>query len=801
MPTASGNKTYFNFVKGIITEASPLLFPESASIDEDNFLLNRDGSRQRRLGIDYEDDFVLKDTGDTYASLDNAAFSVLEWESVNNDPTLSFGVVQVGNKLWFVDLFKGSLTSNFYNSGSALTLAGAGTSPIQAASINGQLVVTGGDFDPIYLAYNSGTDTITSNTIDFKIRDFYGIVDSLATSERPLTLSAEHKYNLLNQGWTETNMDDYFSSTYGTWASSTGYAKNVRKVPTIKNGYFYKASVAGTTDTTEPTWPTVIGEDIVDGTATWVCWGVYNVYPSNADIMHLAKDAVDEFDVDLLTKQFFGNSNAPKGSFIIDAFSRGSSRTTESGISGLPLDSESGHITTVASFAGRVFYSGVQSSITDGDERSPDYSGAVFFTKIVNSKADLGVCYQDADPTSEHISDLVATDGGYIPIPEASNILRLSATDRSLIVVAENGVWELTGSFETGFSAADYQVNRISSVGATNAESVVDAEGVLVYWADGGIYMLQRGEGGYLTAVNVTAASIQTLYDGIVGVAKSHVVGEFDSATRKITWKYNDTDDYDGSSYVNKYNRELVYDTMLQAFYPNTIAGATDSTYPFVAGSVTTPNFVVADYVSAVLVSGDQVQANSIDVVITEGAKARGTSYTKQLTIIPNAAGNALFTFSHYRNGDFIDWELFDTVGVDYSSFLLTGYEIAGDSTRWKQTPYITFHLMRTEDGFEEVGGVLQETNPSSCLVTPHWNFADHANSGKIGRQFQAYRYKRNYIVEDVNDTLAYGVSVITTKNKLRGKGKALSLRIESETGKDMHLLGWGIPFIGAQAV
>ena len=46
-------KLYRSFVKGLITEASPLTFPENASIDEKNFVLNRDGSRSRRLGVDY----------------------------------------------------------------------------------------------------------------------------------------------------------------------------------------------------------------------------------------------------------------------------------------------------------------------------------------------------------------------------------------------------------------------------------------------------------------------------------------------------------------------------------------------------------------------------------------------------------------------------------------------------------------------------------------------------------------------------------------------------------------------------
>jgi hypothetical protein len=53
--------------------------------------------------------------------------------------------------------------------------------------------------------------------------------------------------------------------------------------------------------------------------------------------------------------------NKIKGSYIIDAFHRGSSRISKSGISGLVTDQESGNITTVCSYAGRLFYSGIRS--------------------------------------------------------------------------------------------------------------------------------------------------------------------------------------------------------------------------------------------------------------------------------------------------------------------------------------------------------------------------------------------------------------------------------------------------------
>jgi hypothetical protein len=47
---AKGKLEFNTFVKGIITEAGPLTYPDGASLDEANFVLNRDGSRQRRFG-------------------------------------------------------------------------------------------------------------------------------------------------------------------------------------------------------------------------------------------------------------------------------------------------------------------------------------------------------------------------------------------------------------------------------------------------------------------------------------------------------------------------------------------------------------------------------------------------------------------------------------------------------------------------------------------------------------------------------------------------------------------------------
>ena len=58
MPQSLNQKVTNTFIKGLITEAGELTFPADASVDELNCLLERDGSRKRREGIDFEQSSV-----------------------------------------------------------------------------------------------------------------------------------------------------------------------------------------------------------------------------------------------------------------------------------------------------------------------------------------------------------------------------------------------------------------------------------------------------------------------------------------------------------------------------------------------------------------------------------------------------------------------------------------------------------------------------------------------------------------------------------------------------------------------
>lgn len=56
-------------------------------------------------------------------------------------------------------------------------------------------------------------------------------------------------------------------------ANATPYALGAYVTPATANGYYYKATTAGTSGGSIPTYPTTIGGTVTDGTVVWTCAG------------------------------------------------------------------------------------------------------------------------------------------------------------------------------------------------------------------------------------------------------------------------------------------------------------------------------------------------------------------------------------------------------------------------------------------------------------------------------------------------------------------------------------------------
>ena len=708
MAIQSVNKEYNTFVKGIITEANALTFPENASIDEANFVLNRDGSRQRRYGMDLEDGY----TATAVSSMTSAAIGVSshEWVNAGNTIANQFAVVQVGDKLLVYNASATAISSSLIATIDASSIIIDETKIIQSDCGMGFFFFTSGSGEAAVLEY-VGT-TVTMRTINIKIRDFFGVYDGLTVNQRPSTLSDAHKYNLYNQGWDATKNGDTFTNR-GT-------------------------------------------------------------YPSNAEIWYVCKDSTDDFKPQKLDKTDFGTSAAPKGRYIIDAFNRSASRTSNSGVT-VPTDIETSRPACVGFFQQRVFYAGLDGKQVSATDTAPSMQGFVFYSRIIRTPQDFGQCHSDADVTSEIDNSIAEPDGGYINIPDSGKIYKIVPLGDTLYIFAQNGVWGLTGG-DRGFNAVEQQVKKISDFGVLSGTSVVRAEDSILYWSKAGIYYVSSNQ-GEVTSKNISESTIQGLFSSLPKAAKEFATGHYDAINRQVSWLYSSSLTYDGVNYKFNYDTELILDTTLEAFTKNTISALTGTT-PYVAGYLTTPDLI--------------------------SAADLGSSSTKYLTLYYESGSSIpKVTFSHYRDMDFIDWKSFNGAGQYFNSYLITGYELAGTTLVNKQAPYIIVHCNRTENFVEAVGagGAVEYDDPSSCILQSRWDFSDSATSGKWGPETQVYRLNRTILLPVAGEPLDYGHSVVTTKSRLTGRGKALSLKFISEDGKNMHILGWAIKYTAGTVV
>ena len=739
------NQAYYSFVGGINTEASPLSFPENTAYDMDNVILQRDGSIRCRLGLQYEADYArvgpVTIDGTTPVTANRAkrmATGVGVWPSVGGDGELEFTVVQMGNILYIHDSSKGSISGNLKFSIDLDIFKITSISyedKVQFATGNGYLFVAGPQIDPFYVIYDPDTDSISVQGIAIQIRDFEDLEPEQANDFRPGTLTPEHAYWLRNAHWLPTYTVDGFTDPIT---------------------FIYSRA---------------------------------NAYPSKADIIYSGKK-VDDNGNEILTwqtlaEQTFGNTPAPQGHYIVNAFD-----IDRSGVSaypaaaGIPKEVEKGRPSTIAFYSGRAWYSGLPIGKN---------TGKIYYSQLVEYDHNIYKCYQEADPTAEDVSDLVDTDGGVINIPDAGAIKKMVPIARSLLVFATNGVWEITG-IDGSFKATEFSVNRVGFQGVQSADAIVVAESEVYFVGNDGLYKLTKEDFNVTFVIqDLSSTTIQSLLNSISPYGKDFALGVYDNEERRITWFFNNTEDNDGTNYRFLYNRAIVLDLNLEAFYPLTFATAVN--YPIVGGVAAARKYTYTADPTTIFDSSidDVVDSAGLPVFLDTQRVVKDPVQYKFLSIWRDKRnGQYYYTFSELANENFRDWENFDNRGLTYSCYLETGYFHGGNAALNKGTQYVYCFLKRTESGFElNSKGELVMSDPSSCLMSIKWSWADTAASNKWSTPREVYRYRRFYQPVDVNDSLDYGQAVITSKNRVRGRGQALRMRFENTPGKNFHLLGW----------
>lgn len=733
MPRAEANKVYNTFVRGLITEAGPLTFPENATTDELNCELFITGSRKRRLGVNLEDAFALSSQTVDPGNWAGYAINTSNWTTVGGDGNTNFLVLQVGPTLYFYDQSVAPLSSGQKSftidlvSFSAPSASSIGNSAVSAVSGKGFLFVVGEKIEPFFIEYDEDTDTISTTQINIEIRDFEGVDDGLEPEEELTTLSDEHKYNLRNQGWVKPSPQFAIPDPIDAYKAST------------------------------------------------------NEYPPNNKQWWVAKDSGEDFSATLMAKFFAGNTLAPKGHYVLNALNK--DRATISEIPGLSSESINSRPNSVAFFAGRVWYAGVSGA---------DINGHIFYSQIIEDKFKVGKCHQINDPTAEDLNVLLDTDGGVIVVPEISSVLALFPMRDALVVFSTNGIWTVSGT-DGGFKATDFRVAKKSSLGIVSPQSLVDAEGFPIWWGETGISTLVPTSEvtDELNVVDITKSTIQTFFNEIPSLSKRDVKGIYDPATRKAVWLYKETNLLTNTDRY-RFDRALWFDTRLQAFYPWKIEPLTTNTY-YIGGVYLSPSLIAITDSVDVQDGGIDVESSGVQVVASDLTDIGNATFIQYLCF--RESSTIQWTFGNFDSTSFADWFAVDSTGVDYLSFFESGNELLEDIQRIKQAKYVQVFFNRTETAYTD-GTFTGFVRPSGCLMQAKWEWSDSSNSGKFSPKMQVYKFRRTYTPTSGTDYDS-GFPVTATRNKIRGSGKALRLRFESETGKDFDLLGWTVSFTG----
>lgn len=463
-----------------------------------------------------------------------------------------------------------------------------------------------------------------------------------------------------------------------------------------------------------------------------------------------------------------GDGLLGNGKYTYDLYSQ----NRGSKASGVPVTTEAARFSSVAAFSGRVFFTGMANSTNDNGSR-------IYFSQLLIYDLDeIGNVLQQNDPTSRDYSDLLDTDGGFISIPEAHQIRKIHVFGAALLVFAANGVWRI-GGVDDVFRATEYTVTKIGEDGLLSTGSFVSAQGRPYWWSNTGIFTVQASELGIYESKDISISTVQSFFDGITPAAKGAVRGVYDTTRRRIMWMFPDN----AESNLNKRNRILLLDEELGAFFPWRIEDQTAPTDYLVdgtffegvgAGSILT-NVVDSD--------GDQVvDSLGNDVVIQRTDRSLETSGVYFLTV---DGPTGKLTFSQFRNIEFEDW-----AEVPFQSYAETGYNFAGELTQLKNFTYLVTYLRTTETGFtlnESTSG-YDPVRPSSLRVSTLWDFRAVPHTAYQ----QAYRLRRPVLVDTANlNTFPYPETVVTTRLKMRGRGRSVRLRFESDPNKDFYLLGY----------
>lgn len=324
---------------------------------------------------------------------------------------------------------------------------------------------------------------------------------------------------------------------------------------------------------------------------------------------------------------------------------------------------------------------------------------SVLFSQSIGSNGKgFEKCYQDADPTSEEIPDIVATDGGIVKFNNIGVGRALETFNRGVLVFGDNIVYGLISPVEKVFTATEYDILELSRAGIAGARSIVSTDDMVYYWSPLGIFRIgiNPNTGTSIIAQSITNTTIQTFYNNIPATSKQYCRGVFDYVANRIYWYYPSTDDY------KKLDMCLVYDITYNCFMPFKIGNVLDmdeddpdfreDTSAFIADVFQTNIVYEIEPTVYLKAGGNNVIAGTDKVIVKEESTNDFHRWTAIQHIVVDGATNAV-SFGDYNDREFRDFN--KTV---FDAYMISRPITLDDTFYNKQTPVLQTLFKRTEE-------------------------------------------------------------------------------------------------------
>jgi len=415
---------------------------------------------------------------------------------------------------------------------------------------------------------------------------------------------------------------------------------------------------------------------------------------------------------------------------------------------------------------GRAFYA--------GEQEKPN---RILFSQVYDGNIETyEKCYQEKSPFDPDDPDVVATDGGELYITGANRIVGLLEYNESILVFAENGVWQIK-SGTSGFSADDFSVSKITDIGCCSVRGYTQAENTAVFVSYNGVYILVPDDiTGKLKIASLSENKINSFWNAISITNRENTSIFYNKETKQLYIMYNDIEL--GNSINCHYSNILIYNFKFKAWNKYSLQQDTDGSKYRINSLFFYP--VVKEQLSLVDNTGNVIITTSGDLVSLYSYTSK-TAFEPVLLMSKLVNDKQYNRFCYLNSTNKIDFKG-DAEEEYYDAYILSSHQLYGDIARRKSNSYMYVALKNVDTGTTNELGI--DINPQDVLYRVGFDFVSNPTYtvDKFGEFYLTNSKYGNYrkLIPSKLPTSYYNKDNVIIPIKLLGSGKALQFEFRN---------------------